>query len=367
MKLIAQVKLLPDASQRTALRRTLEVANMACNLTSKTAWESKTFGQYRLHHLCYREIRERFDLTAQMAVRVISKVADAYKLDRKALRKFRPASGIAYDDRILRWDLVGSRVSIWTVDGRMWIPFVCGPRQRALLVTRLGETDLVHTGKHFLLLATCEVHEPEPGDFTDALGIDLGVTNIAVDSDGTVHSSAHLNGLRHRHRRIRQRLQKKGTKSAKRLLKHRSRQEQRFATHENHCISKALVATAKDTGRAIALEDLGGIRERLTVRRSQRATLHSWAFGQLRAFVSYKAKQAGVPVIFVDPRNTSRTCPACGHIDKANRKTQSLFSCVACGAAGLADHIAARNIANRAVVNRPHAEADLQLSAMPRA
>lgn len=366
MKLIAQVKLLPDATQRAALRRTLDVANAACNFASKRAWETKTFGQYRLHRLCYREIRGRFGLTAQAAVRVIAKVADAYKLDRQRIRRFKPTGGVPYDDRILRWRVEESWVSIWTVDGRTWIPFVCGLRQRALLATRLGETDLVQTGKHFLLLATCEVQEPEPGDFTDVLGVDLGITNIAVDSDGRVHSSGHLTGLRHRHRRLRGRLQSKGTKAAKRLLKKRSRKEGRFATHTNHCISKALFASAKDTGRAIALEDLTGIRDRLTVRRGQRATLHSWAFGQLRQFVSYKAKLAGVPVVFVDPRNTSRTCPVCGSIDKANRKSQSFFSCVTCGFAGLADHIAAENI-RRAAVNRPDAGLLSQGPVRPRA
>mgnify|MGYP001580252114 FL=1 len=131
-------------------------------------------------------------------------------------------------------------------------------------------------------------------------------------------------------------------------------------------VSKCLVATAKDTGRGIALEDLTGLRDRITARRGQRATLHSWAFGQLRAFVIYKAKRAGVPVILVDPRNTSRTCPACGHVDKANRKSQALFSCQSCGYAGLADQIASENI-RRAAVNRPYAEAPTRLSARPRA
>jgi transposase len=86
--------------------------------------------------------------------------------------------------------------------------------------------------------------------------------------------------------------------------------------------------------------------------------LHSWSFSQLRQFVTYKAARAGVPVAFVDPRNTSRTCPRCGHIDKANRRSQSLFSCVSCGFSGLADHIAAINIATvarRGLVNGPHA------------
>jgi len=61
-----------------------------------------------------------------------------------------------------------------------------------------------------------------------------------------------------------------------------------------------------------------------------------------------------VPVIPVDPRGTSRTCPVCGRVDKRNRPNQSTFSCVACGFAGAADYIAAINIGRRGAVNRPN-------------
>jgi IS605 OrfB family transposase len=122
----------------------------------------------------------------------------------------------------------------------------------------------------------------------------------------------------------------------------------------NHRISKHLVAKAQDTRRGIALEDLKGIRGRVTVRRRQRATLHSWSFYQLAAFVAYKAAIAGVMILQVDPRNTSRTCPACGFVDKRNRVSQSAFSCVSCGFAGVADHIAAVNIGRRAAVSQPN-------------
>jgi putative transposase len=353
MKLTAQVKLLPTPEQADALRHTLEQANAACRFVSETAWETKTFRQYDLHHKCYQAVREQFVLSAQVAVRVIAKVADAYKLDRKIKRTFKTTGSIAYDDRILSWRLQDQTVSIWTVNGRLRIPCVCGAQQLELLQTRQGQSDLGLYKGLFFLSATCEVGEPKPVDVESALGVDLGVTNIAVDSDGQVHSASHINNLRHRHRRLRARLQAKGTRSAKRKLKRLSGKERRFAKDTNHCISKKLVAKAKDTNRAIALEDLQGIRARVTVRRSQRATLHSWAFFQLRFFVTYKAKRAGVPVFLVDPRNTSRTCPACGHIDKANRPSQSKFSCVVCGCAGLADHIAAVNIGRRAAVNPP--------------
>ncbi len=358
MKLTAQVKLLPTPEQAEALRRTLEAANAACEFVSRKAWQTKTFKQYDLHHVCYQDIRAKFGLSAQIAVRVIAKVADAYKLDKQTRRTFRPTGSIAYDDRILSWRLSDSIVSIWTMDGRLHIPFVCGERQRALLETRQGESDLVLFRGMFLLSATCDVEEPKPIDVAGALGVDLGVKNIAVDSDGEIHSASHVNSVRHRHRRLRAKLQTKGTKSAKRRLKKLSGQEHRFAKDTNHRISKQIVAKAKDTGRAIALEDLSGIRGRVTVRRRQRANLHSWSFFQLRSFVEYKAQRDGVPVVLVDPRNTSRTCPQCGCVDKRNRPTQSTFSCVACGFSGVADHIAAVNISRRAEVNRPYVARD---------
>ncbi|MBI3913101.1 MAG: IS200/IS605 family element transposase accessory protein TnpB [Chloroflexi bacterium] len=348
------VKLLPSPPQMQSLRRTLEVANAACEFVSQHAWQTKTFKQYDLHHLCYRDVREKFSLSAQMAVRSIAKVADAYKLDEKRKRKFKPKGSVAYDDRILSWRMSDSTVSIWTLDGRLRIPFVCGEPQRERLKTRQGETDLVLFRDKFFLSATCEVEQPAPQDAEGVLGIDLGVVNLATDSDGTIHSSSHINHVRHRHRRLRAKLQAKGTRSAKRKLKRLAGQEARFAKDVNHMLSKQIVAKAKDTKRAIALEDLNGIRQRVTVRRPQRATLHSWSFFQLRAFLTYKSKMAGVNVILVDPRNTSRTCPVCGCVDKRNRSSQSRFSCVSCDYAGHADTIAATNISRRAVVNLPN-------------
>lgn len=353
MKLIAQVKLLPTDEQADSLKRTIETANLACEFVGKRAWNTRTFGQYALHHLCYREVRNRFALSAQVTVRLIAKVADAYKLDRKVRRKFKRMGSVSYDDRILSWRMAESTVSIWTVEGRQRIPFVCGDHQRQLLATRQGETDLVMFRDKFFLSATCEVEEPEAIDIEAILGIDLGITNIAVDSDGETHSSRAVNNVRYRYRRLRQKLQCTGTHAAGRLLKALSGREARFARWTNHNISKSIVAKAQGTRRGIALEDLTGIRSRVRFRRPQRVTLHSWSFFQLRSFLEYKARRVGIPVFYVDPAFTSQTCPECGHVDKRNRRNQSTFSCVACGFSGVADHIAAVNISRRAVVNRP--------------
>jgi len=60
--------------------------------------------------------------------------------------------------------------------------------------------------------------------------------------------------------------------------------------------------------------------------------------------LEYKQLWRGGAVIAVPPQNTSRTCPECGNISPANRKTQERFACVRCGFNGNADYVAAINI-----------------------
>ncbi|WP_442916388.1 zinc ribbon domain-containing protein [Lentzea sp. DG1S-22] len=67
-----------------------------------------------------------------------------------------------------------------------------------------------------------------------------------------------------------------------------------------------------------------GIRERVRLRKPQRAMVHSWAFAQLGRFLAYKAERAGVVLLKVDPAHTSQQCSGCGEIDKKNRRSQAL-------------------------------------------
>jgi IS605 OrfB family transposase len=212
-----------------------------------------------------------------------------------------------------------------------------------------GESDLVKRGDNWYLYATCEVPEADeytPGGFA---GVDLGIANIATTSDGDVCSGKQINKVRHRNRHLRRRLQKKGTKSAKRLLRTLSGREARHAKDVNHRISKQIVTEAQRTSRGLALEDLGGIRKRARLRKPQRVTLHSWSFAQLGDYIACKARRAGVPVVYVDPAYTSQGCSACGHVDKRNRPNQATFRCTSCGSAEHADVNAAGNISSRGV------------------
>lgn len=354
MNLTLMVKLQPNPVQAQALRATMERFNAACNAIAAVAFRERTANKIRLQQLVYQDIRHEFRLSAQLTVRAISKVAEAYKRDKRVQPTFRPHGAIVYDQRVLSWKGI-DRVSILTLAGRQRMPVVLDGYHRARLDRIRGQADLIYRDGQFYLAVVVDVPEPPPLQPDDWLGVDLGIANLAADSDGDTYSGGHVNGLRKRHANLRRRLQRKGTRSAKRLLKKRRRKEHRFATDVNHTISKRLVAKAQGTGRGIALEDLTGIRDRTTVRKAQRRVQHSWAFHQLRSFIAYKARLAGVPVVLVDPRNTSRTCPQCGLIDRRNRPDQAHFRCVGCGFAGPADTIAAGNIARRAAVNQPHA------------
>ena len=352
MQLVAVAKLLPTNDQAIALLATVERVNEACNWLAARAFEGQTANKFSLHHLYYGDLRQQFGLSAQMAVRAIGKVCDAYKRDKRRQPHFDSHGAIAYDQRIMSFKAM-DRVSLLTLAGRILVPFVAGAYHRARLEGVRGQADLVLRKGKWYLYVTVEVPDGAPVDPEGWLGVDLGIRNLATDSDGERHSGAGVEAVRQRMQRLRGALQAVGTKSAKRHLKRLAGHEARFRSDVNHTISKRIVAKAKDTTRGVALEDLSGIRERTTVRHGQRAMHDGWAFFQLRSFVEYKGRLAGVQVVVVNPRNTSRTCPRCGCIDKANRRSQSEFECRACGHTDHADHVGAVNIARRAAFNQP--------------
>lgn len=205
----------------------------------------------------------------------------------------------------------------------------------------------------FILHQAVEVDVPASAPVRDYLGGDLGTVNLLTDSEQEAYSGQAVEEKRRIYAHRRRRLQRRGTRAARRKLRALSGRQRRYQRDTNHCLAKRVVAKAQRLCCGIALENLRGIRSRITARRRQRAQLHNWSFGQLRQFIFYKAARAGVPVVFVEPANTSRTCPACGHVDKLNRRSQAHFSCRRCGHAGSADVIAARNIRAWALGDAP--------------
>ncbi len=336
---------------------------MRRNWLAARAFAQQCTNKLTLQRLYYHELRTHFALPSQMVVRCLARVAGTYRRDKTICPTFRPDAAMPYDQRLMRFAGL-DHVSLTTQQGRVLVAFLIGPYHRQ----RFDDYEprqchlVVRADGQWYLLVVVQVPDGTPMPPTDFLGVDLGVVNLATASDGTPHSGEQIEACRARYLQYRRRLQRAATvaqmdgkrpKNIRRALKRTAKREAGFRRDTNHCISKTLVAAATGNETGIALEDLTHIRTRTRFRKPQRARMAGWAFTQLRDFVEYKARLAGVRVVLVDPRYTSQECSACGHIAKANRQSQARFSCQHCGYTANADFNAAVNIRSRAHVNAP--------------
>ena len=182
-----------------------------------------------------------------------------------------------------------------------------GAYQAARLDRAKGQADLILRDGTFYLYVTVDLPSPPPIGVQDVLGVDLGIATLPwtatarrtrARASSSAAASSPVFG-----RACRQ----AGTKSAKKHLRRNRRRESRYQRDVNHCISKHLVQKALVGQKALSLEDLSGIRERVTVRKTHRYERLSWAFSSTAGSLSpTSAKRQGVPLYIIDPRNTSQ-------------------------------------------------------------
>jgi IS605 OrfB family transposase len=340
--------------QAQSLRLTMEAFNRGCDFVASVAFQKRVANKIALQPFVYGTLRTEYGLAAQMAIRAIAKTVEAYKRDKNIQPTFDPYGAMVLDDRLMSFRGL-SHVSLLTLSGRIIVPMRFGAYQEARLDRAKGQADLILRDGVFYLYLTIDLPTPPPIEPSGVIGVDLGIVEIASDSEGNQYSGAAVKAVRQRVKEHRRQLQKRKTRSAFKRLQRTRRRQSRFVRNTNHVISKELVHRALSQAKALALEDLQGIRERASVlSREMRWLLGNWAFDQLKQFIGYKAEAAGIPVITVDPRNTSRTCSACGHCAKENRPSQAKFLCLECGLEMNADLNASRNIKARAEVRLPN-------------
>jgi putative transposase len=344
-------KLAPSPEQASEIDATLKAFAGACDFAAEAARRIGSTNKVKVHHAAYRAIRVQFGLAANLAVRAIARACTALKDPAKMHSTFAPTS-VDFDARIFAFHEWNWTFGLTLLGGRRKIATVLGERQRSALKGRKPTAATLvrrRDGGYFLHVQLSH-KAPESIEPEGILGVDLGRRRVAVDSDGEIFEATEIDRVRSHYPKVRRSAQSKGTKGARRLLKRLSGRERKHATHINHVISRRIVDKAKQTGRAIALEDLTGIRERTMARKAQRYAQQSWSFFQLRAFIAYKAIDAGVPLAIVDPRYTSQICHRCGIRGQRDALT---FTCTTCGSMD-SDFNGALNIAARgAEVTRP--------------
>ena len=351
--LTLRCKLIVPISFKHKVDETLVGFADACNQILAVAKRDNCWNTTKLHHKVYKPTRQTTGLKANHVCQAIRRVINQKKAT-KQIHKFRPTS-ISLDARTFRYIENKKQVGVTLKEKRVNFDLKIGGYQIALL---RGQTPTSATlsktrqGDYYINIVV-EVPTQPRNKTPKVLGVDVGLRDIASTSTGKSWDGKQLRETRAKFARVRASIQSKRTKSSKRLLRRLSGRERRFQKWVNHNISKQLVTEAKEFG-VIAFEDLTGIRQRAKVRKSQKREHNSWAFYQLRLLSEYKANVAGIDLILVDPRYTSKTCNCCKVIGLRNGKN---FSCVnkLCGWVGDADHNGALNIASIAgvVVNQP--------------
>lgn len=354
-----QIVIEETSEQRTILDENISQMAEAQNFVVSSCYEHNEVNTFRMHHINYSVLRERFGLPAQLAV-IANKYACASvktALRRKGSRqpKFSGTS-IHFDKRSSTINLTKGTASLLTKNGRIKIKLNIPDYFRKFSDWSVKESNLVkcRDGKYRLMISV-EKPTVKSNKRGKIIGIDRGINNIIATSDGWLYDSNHIFSVKKKYVGLRSRLQSKGTRSSQRHLSKVRGKEQRFMRDVNHVISRRLIDSAGKNG-VIVLEKLKGIRE-ARHKRKQNWLFSNWAFYQLEQFLIYKGEEIGVVVEFVRAKNTSRTCSVCGNLDRKQRQGPT-FVCRACGVVLHADLNASINIlhkytSSRAVVNQP--------------
>jgi IS605 OrfB family transposase len=397
----AKLKLLPTTEQLHALRQTQRAYRDALNAVGQYAYaHGKTSSAITLHRGMYAELRMRYGLPSQLACSAVRQVTATYKglwtkLKKNAehrrakitKKRFKgldqpphyssPTVQYTYErDYTFQRD---SRVSVGTLNGRIVLSYQGYDEHIALIRqgASIGDAKLWYdpSKKRFYLLVSLEIEVPEPSceHLNEVVGVDVGIRYLAVTSTSMGKASFHP-GKRVRHRanhyaRLRKRLQKKGTRGAKRRLRRIEQRERRLKLQANHRVAKQIVE--QHPHALIGLEQLTDIRERKRRRKRKRKkhgkgyeqvsvktrkanrVYSQWSFAQLHTLISYKAALFGSLAIKVDADYTSKACPVCGHTADENRPRKGLlFVCQQCHYTLHADLIGARQLVMRTLVLR---------------
>lgn len=347
-------KLRTSPEQGDKIKALLKAFADACNFANQTV-DPKVTGKITIQNQVYQQLRERFELSANQAVRVCARVGanrKTAKLKGKPVKEFKPTSA-DFDARIFSFREKDWTVSLTLLGCRERIKLDIGNYQRGRLKGRVPTSAQLcqhRDGSFYLHIQLTDV-APDPIQSDKVIGVDFGRREIAKTSTGQGWDGKQLNQVRDKFANTRASVQKrasKGTRSSRRrcreLLKRLSGKERRFQSWLNHSISAAIIREAKSTNAIVAIEDLTGIRERTNQQprsKTERRRSNSWAFYQLRQFLSYKGIREGIEVVAVAPAYTSQTCHLCLHI---GLRCEKVFRCGHCGWHGDADLNGAINI-----------------------
>ena len=217
-------------------------------------------------------------------------------------------------------------------------------------------------GTWFVSIQTKREIEQPVHPATSMVGIDMGITRFATLSDGS-HIEP-LNSFRTHQQALAkaQRAMSRKTKFSQNWGKAKAKVSQlhaRIANARRDFLHKT-TTTISNNHAMVCLEDLqvrnmstsaAGSSEspgrHVKAKSGLNTSILDQGWFEFRWQLEYKQAWLGGDVLAIPPRNTSRMCPACGHVSAENRQTQAQFACVKCGYQNHADLVGAINVLER--------------------
>src|SRR6266508_104726 len=354
--LTLKIKLETTEQAAQSLSETQKAYVVALNQTSGVAFDKKVFNSVALHHITYRDVRELTKLPANLVCSARNVVAEAYKRDKETHHRWKETAAMRYDARTLTVKLDQEFATLTTLDGRVRVNLILSDYHRQYLdgTWEIEPTATISRKSRIWYLHLIVTKDVPDSQSEGVIGVDSGIVRIATVNTGKTFNGGIIKHIRERRFKQRRDLQSARHKSRnqRRLLKRLAGKEKRSVEWLLWNVANEIVDEALKAGAGtIVVEDLKGIRARIKVAKKQRLIHHGWPFSSLFLKMAHVASRHGIKVESVDARNTSRTC-RCGHVDKANRTTQSTFRCVVCGYSHNADYVASHNVAARYVERR---------------
>lgn len=359
MNRTVKIKLENNDDLVNTIREYSKIKQQVCDFGLK----KKSYNKNKLHNWTYKKLKKQYPNMPtgilQTARDVASETLKRTKLKKKIFGK--EYSSMRLDKRNLRVNMLHNTISISSITGRKKLTFIDNPMTQRYKDWSAIAGTLCFKNNQLYLNVVLEKDTPPKINLgglkveKDVVGIDRGINNIAVLSNNQFFNSKHLKDVKGKYQYLKQVLQNKGTKSAKRKLKILSGKERRFVSDINHRLSKAI---ANSDFKVFSVEDLKIHTTKKNGRRFNKK-LGGWSYKQFEKFLDYKLEALGKILTKINPKYTSQMCSQCNHIERANRK-RSRFKCKNCGFELHSDLNASRNIANlgkseisRLYVNQP--------------
>lgn len=355
------------------LDKSLNTSILAVKDFIQLSIKNNTTSKNTLHHLGYKEIRNKYNLPACVIIQAKDKACEivkSWKTNKRRLNKSisipePKALSIRYNNVV--FDVIktdNKMFNFWISFGikkgksgkhdcRIYIPLIVNSDYQKEYLTDLinqkykkGSADLVKKGNdyYFNIVLKKEVEFNQKNNY-QPVGVDVGINNLAVaningkplffNGQRAIATKKHINKVKAIYQ----------SRNNLKILTAIKGNEKNYFNHINHEISSKIVNKAKELKNpVIVMEDLTHIIESTKVKKKQRYIHQTWAFKKLQLMIQYKALWNSIPVVYIQPQYTSQVCPKCL---STNKRIKSNYKCLHCGYENNADLVGAINITKK--------------------